>query len=168
MPASPRRIGATTSRTRDTLLDCVERMMLGEGYASISYRTLAAKAGVTASLVQYYFPTVDDVFIAAIRRYAERNLAVFGAALESRADPLRALWEFSWEEATSALMIEFMALANHRKSIRSEIAEVAERVRKVQVDALAAMFEDCAPVEVDLSLDALVLLITGVPKFLIL
>ena len=39
----------------------VEKMMLDEGYASISYRALAAKAGVTPSLVQYYFPALDDI-----------------------------------------------------------------------------------------------------------
>ena len=58
MAASPRRVGAETSKTRDALLDCVEAMMLEDGYASVSYRALAAKAGVTASLVQYYFPSL--------------------------------------------------------------------------------------------------------------
>ena len=51
MAASSRRVGATTSKTRDTLLDSVEQMMLNEGYASVSYRALAAKAEVTPSLV---------------------------------------------------------------------------------------------------------------------
>ena len=104
MATSARRVGAETSKTRDLLLECVEKMMLDEGYASISYRALAAKAGVTPSLVQYYFPALDDIFIAAIRRYAERNLDILARALQSRAeDPLRALWEYSWDEATSAL-----------------------------------------------------------------
>ena len=54
--ASTRRVGAETSKTRDLLLDCVERLMLDTGYAGVSYRAVAAKAGVTAGLVQYYFP----------------------------------------------------------------------------------------------------------------
>lgn len=94
MAASARRVGAETSKTRDTLLDHVEQMMLGEGYASVSYRALASAAGVTPSLVQYYFPTLDDIFLAAIRRYSERNLAQLQKALAARIDdPLRALWE---------------------------------------------------------------------------
>lgn len=56
MAASPRRVGAETSQTRDALLEAVAQMMLEEGYASVTYRALAAKAGVTPSLVQYYFP----------------------------------------------------------------------------------------------------------------
>jgi AcrR family transcriptional regulator len=167
MPAKPRRVGAETSQTRDALLDCVEKMMLEEGYASVSYRALAAKAGVTPSLVQYYFPSLDEIFLAAIQRYAERNLAVLAKALEARSeDPLHALWDFSWDEATGALMTEFLALGNHRKSIRSAIADVTNGVRKVEVEALARKFGKGARLEGDLSLGAVALLVTGIPKFL--
>ena len=167
MATSSRRVGAETSKTRDTLLDCVEAMMLEEGYASVTYRALAARAGVTPSLVQYYFPTLDDVFIAAIRRYSERNLVHLTKIMEKRAeDPLRALWEYSWDEATGTLMTEFMALGNHRKSIRTEIAAVTESVRKLQLDALTAKFGEDARPWGDLSLPALQLLISSLPKFL--
>src|SRR5271157_1357515 len=167
MAASPRRVGAETSKTRDALLDCVETMLLEEGYASVSYRALAAKAGVTASLVQYYFPSLDEIFLAAIRRYSDRNLELLRTALQKRAqDPLHAMWEYSWDEATGALITEFMALGNHRKSIRSEIAEVTERMRKLQIEVLTETFGADARLDGDLSLAAVVLLITGIPKFL--
>jgi TetR/AcrR family transcriptional regulator, transcriptional repressor for nem operon len=167
MTTSSRRVGAETSKTRDTLLDCVEKLMLEEGYASVTYRALATKAGVTPSLVQYYFPTLDDIFIAAIKRYSQRGLAYLTEALERRADdPLRAVWEYSWEEATGALITEFMALGNHRKSIRAEIAAVTENVRKMQLSALVAKFgKDARPIG-DLSLPALQLLMSGLPKLL--
>jgi len=167
MATSARRVGAETSKTRENLLDCVEKMMLEEGYASVSYRALASRAGVTPSLVQYYFPNLDDIFVAAIRRYSERNLALLTEALARRSDdPLRAVWEYSWDEATGALITEFMALGNHRKSIRKEIAAVTESVRKVQLNALVAKFgKDARPIG-DLSLPALQLLMSGLPKFL--
>jgi len=167
MVASPRRSGAERPKTRDLLLDCVETMMLEEGYASVSYRALAAKAGVRASLVQYHFPSLDEIFLAAIRRYSDRNLELLRAALEKRThDPLHAMWEYSWNEATGALITEFMALGNHRKSIRSEIAEVTERMRKLQIDVLSETFGADARLDGDMSLGAVVLLITGIPKFL--
>lgn len=167
MATAARRVGAETSKTREVLLDCVEKMMLDEGYASVSYRALAAKAGVTPSLVQYYFPNIDDIFVAAIKRYSERGLAHLKKELERRTDdPLRAVWEYSWDEATGALMTEFMALGNHRKSIANEIAGVTEAVRKLQLDALTAKFgKDAKPVG-DFSLPALQLLMSGMPKFL--
>lgn len=167
MATSARRVGAETSKTRENLLDCVEKMMLEEGYASVSYRALASKAGVTPSLVQYYFPNLDDIFVAAIRRYSERNLTLLTEALERRSDdPLRAVWAYSWDEATGALITEFMALGNHRKSIRNEIAAVTESVRRVQLNALVAKYgKDARPIG-DLSLPALQLLMSGLPKFL--
>jgi AcrR family transcriptional regulator len=167
MTTSSRRVGAETSKTRDTLLDCVEKMMFHEGYASVTYRALATKASVTPSLVQYYFPTLDDIFVATIKRYSERNIAHLTEALDNRAeDPLRAVWEYSWDEATGAMMTEFMALGNHRKSIRTEIAAVTEAVRKLQLKALVAKFGKNARPIGDLSLPALQLLMSGVPKFL--
>lgn len=167
MASSARRVGAETSKTRETLLDCVVTMMTEEGYASVSYRALATKAGVTPSLVQYYFPSLDDIFIAAIRRYSDRNLAFLTKALEARTeDPLRTVWEYSWDEATGVLMTEFMALGNHRKTIRTEIAAVTEGVRKVQLDALTAKFGTNARPVGDLSLPALQLLMSGLPKLL--
>jgi AcrR family transcriptional regulator len=167
MAASPRRVGAETSKTRDTLLDCVEKMMLEDGYASVSYRALATKAGVTPSLVQYYFPSLDDIFIAAIRRYSERGLAYLAKTLQKRADdPVHALWESSRNEPTSALMTEFMALGNHRKNIRAEIASATEKARAAQLEALAAKYGADARLGGDLSLSALLLLISGLPKFL--
>jgi AcrR family transcriptional regulator len=165
--AAPRRVGAETSKTRDALLNCVETMMLEDGYASVSYRALATKAGVTPSLVQYYFPSLDAIFLAAIQRYSERNLVVLTNALEARSDdPLHALWDFSWDEATGALMTEFMALGNHRKSIQSAIADVTNQVRKIEVEALTRKFGKGARLEGDLSLGAVALLVTGIPKFL--
>ncbi|MCA2241987.1 TetR/AcrR family transcriptional regulator [Mycobacterium sp. WUMAC-067] len=167
MAASARRVGAETSKTRDTLLDHVEKMMLDEGYASVTYRALASAAGVTPSLVQYYFPTLDDIFLSAIRRYSERSRRLLDKVLESRPDdPLRALWEFSRTEASGALMTEFMALGNHRKSIQAEIAAVTQATRKRQVDALVAKFGKSARPGGHFSLPALQLLISGLPKFL--
>jgi TetR/AcrR family transcriptional repressor of nem operon len=168
MAATPRRVGAETSKTRDLLLDCVDRLMLDEGYAAVTFRAVAERAKVTPSLVQYYFETIDGIFIAAIRRYSERNMAHLAEALRQHADePLRVLWEYSWDEATAALTTEFMALGNHRKSIRAVIAEVTERVRKLELDALTARFGKDAPLpDGRVSPSTLLLLITGVPKLL--
>jgi AcrR family transcriptional regulator len=165
--AAVRRVGAETSKTRDLLLDSVEKLMLDAGYAAVSYRAVATKAGVTSGLVQYYFPTLDDLFVAAIRRRAEQNVKRLATALEERPDdPLRMLWEYSRDESTAALTTEFLALGNHRKSIQAEIAEVTEQVRRIQLDALVARFGKNGPADGALSLEALLFLVTGIPKLL--
>lgn len=165
--ASPRRVGTETSKTRDLILNCVERLMLEAGYAGVTYRAIAAKAGVTPGLVQYYFPTLDEVFVAAVRRRSQQNLEKLAEALRTRADqPLHVLWEYSREESTAALTTEFLALGNHRKSIRAEIAEWTERVRRLQVDALDEAIRERPVTLGPLSQGTLLFLVTGIPKLI--
>lgn len=167
MSSPARRVGATTSKKREELLNCVERLMLGDGYAAVTYRAVAAEAGVTAGLVQYYFPTLDDLFIAAIRRRSSQNLERLTAALAARpSEPLRVLWEYSQEESTAALTTEFLALGNHRKSIASVITEVSEQVRQVQAEAVDAHVA-ARGFDLDaLSSAVLLFLVTGIPKLI--
>jgi AcrR family transcriptional regulator len=160
-------VGAETSKTRDLLLDSVERLMVESGYASVTYRAVAARAGVTSGLVQYYFPTLDDVFVAAIRRRSEQNLERLKAELQEHGDQLlHYLWDYSRDEATAALTTEFLALGNHRKSIRSEIAEVTERVRRVQLAAVKKALGTKKIELEELPPSALLFLLTGIPKLI--
>jgi AcrR family transcriptional regulator len=165
--ASARRVGTQVSRTRDLLLDSAGSLMLNGGHPAVTYRAVAARAGVTAGLVQYYFPALDDLFLAMIRRETGRNLARLADALRARPDePLRVLWEFSRHEATAALMTEFTALGNRRESVRAEIAAAMEQVREAQLAALAARPPTPEIGGVPLPAEALLFLMVGIPKML--
>jgi len=143
------------------------RLLLEDGHAGVSYRVLAAKAGVTPSLVQYYFPTLDSLFVAMVRRLVEGDVARWNEALQKRPDePLRVLWEYSWSEASGVLSMELMALGNHRPALRAKIAEATERIRKLQLEALSAKYGDGAFLDDLFSPDAMVLLLTSMPKYL--
>jgi TetR/AcrR family transcriptional regulator, transcriptional repressor for nem operon len=145
----------------------VERLMIDEGYAGVTYRAVAAIVGVTGGAVQYYFPTLDDLFVAVIQWRGEQNIQRLAEALVRRSDqPLRVLWEYSRDESTSALTSEFLALGNHRKSIRSEIAQTTERVRRLQLDLVSSRVKDMDVGIGGLSPDALLYLITGIPKLI--
>ena len=86
--ASNRRIGAENWKGRAALLDATEQIMLEEGYAAVSSRRIAQKAGLKPQLVDYYFRTMDDLFLAAFRRRAEEGLERQAEALTS-GQPLR-------------------------------------------------------------------------------
>lgn len=137
MTAAVRRIGAESSATRGQILDATEALMREEGYAAVSTRKVAARAGLKPSLVHYYFPTTDDLLLALFRKGADQSDVMIEQALASD-DPLGALWTFFADASRTQLAIEFMALANHRKAIRAEIAEHSEHMRSIQVDALVA------------------------------
>ena len=133
----PRRIGAADSKTRVQLLDAAEQLLLDEGYAAVTSRRVGAKAGLKPQLVHYYFRTMDDLFLEVFRRSADRNLAHFERTVAAD-NSLRTLWHLNADPRGAAFMAEFVALANHRKSIRAEIARYAERSRAAQLSALTA------------------------------
>jgi len=162
-----RRIGAESSKTRALLLEAAERLMREEGYAAVTSRRLATKAGLKRQLVHYYFRTMDDLFLALWRRYAEKILLRQAQALSS-SQPLHALWDHSSDAWDTSLYTEFCALANHRKAIRAELAQTGDRYRTMQLRALAQIVEDYGLESTVESPDALTMLITSVPRILVM
>ena len=146
---SARRIGAPDAKNRGLLLDAAEQLMLEEGYAAVTSRRVAEKAALKPQLVHYYFRTMDDLFLAAFRRRAEEGLEAQAQVLQAR-QPLWALWRFSIDPAATAITMEFIALANHRKALKAEIAYYAERFREEQRKALSMVLDRYGidPVEV--------------------
>jgi AcrR family transcriptional regulator len=132
-----RRIGAADSKTRARLVDAAEQLLLEEGYAAVTSRRVGAKAGLKPQLVHYYFRTMEDLYVEIFRRRAEENLARFERAVAADGS-LRTLWELNADPRGAAFSIEFVALANHHKAIRTEIARYAERFRAAQLEALTA------------------------------
>ncbi|MET0149091.1 MAG: helix-turn-helix domain-containing protein, partial [Acidimicrobiales bacterium] len=165
--ASPRRIGAEDSKTRAQLLDAAELLMAEEGYAAVTSRRLAARAGLKPQLVHYYFRTMDDLFLEAFRRRAEENIARFERAIAEDGS-LANLWRLNADPRGAAFSIEFVALANHRKAIRAEIARYAERFRATQVDAVRVALADRGIDDDQLPPIVALLLMTGVTQVLAL
>ncbi|WP_082683780.1 MULTISPECIES: TetR/AcrR family transcriptional regulator [unclassified Mycobacterium] len=134
-PVGDRSRGGRESATRSALIEATAQVMLDEGYAAATSRRVAAKAGVKPALVHYYFPSMDDLFLAVLREGAEANLARQREAAAAE-EPLHALWRLNSTHG-ARLFMEFMALANHRKAIRSEIAAYAERFGGVEENVVA-------------------------------
>jgi AcrR family transcriptional regulator len=141
---SARRIGAPDAKNHGVLLDAAEQLMLEEGYAAVTSRRVAEKAALKPQLVHYYFRTMDDLFLAAFRRRAEEGLEAQAQVLQAR-QPLWALWRFSTDPAATAITMEFIALANHRKALKAEIAYYAERFREEQQKALSTVLGRYGP-----------------------
>ncbi len=140
--------------------------MLQEGYAAVTSRRVAASAGLKPQLVHYYFRTMDDLFLALFRRRAEQGLERQAQALTSP-QPLWALWDLSRDPRGTALTMEFVALANHRKAIRTEIASSAERFRADQLRGLEPVLshygiaEACPPL-------VFTVLLSSISRFLVI
>lgn len=136
-----RRPRATTEAKRLRLLDAAEEIMLDDGYAAVSSRSVAARVGIQPPLVHYYFKTIDDLFVGVLRRRAERNVDRMAAALASP-EPLRAWWELASDPRGTALFVELIAAANHRPALKAEVGEVAREVRRMQMKELERLLPE--------------------------
>lgn len=136
-PSKPKRVRRDPETTRNLILDATERIMVDEGYAAATTRRVAQEIGVNAATIHYYYPTTDDLFIALHQRMTERQQAELDKVMQTD-DPLRALWTYQSQWSQSALGVEILALANHRKGIRDVLARATNDARTAQAEALVA------------------------------
>ncbi len=115
--------------------------MREEGYAAVTSRHVADKAGLKPQLVYYYFRTMEDLFLALLQRRSERGF-VHLKTLLAEPQPLHALWKLLCDPAHGGLTAEFMALANHRKIIGDAIAKQAEQLRAMQAELLTRVLHE--------------------------
>ena len=133
-----RRLRSATPDKRRRLLDAAEQIMLKDGYAAVTSRRVEAEAGLK---LHYHFATLDDLFIAVVRRHGETSIARLADALTSP-EPLRAWWRLVSDRRGSALLVELTAAANHRPAVQAEAASFAREVRRMQIDALSSILDD--------------------------
>ena len=162
-----RRGNAGDPATRNALLDAAQELMVDEGYAAVTTRRIAARAGLNSALVFYYFDTMDGLFVALFRRGAERSFERLQAALASP-QPLWGFWDLIHDRSGSALTMEFIALANHRKAIRAEIAESSRRFRRAQLDTLTEVLAGHGLDPERWPPASLILILSGISRFLLM
>lgn len=128
--------------TRAAILDATEALMIEEGYAAVTSRRVAEKAGQKSKLVHYYFATMDDLFVALYERAEKQFLKRHLEAVTSP-NPLRALWDLSIHPERTRLAQEFIALSNHRESIRKITARVLEQMHSINTVCISKYLEEC-------------------------
>lgn len=150
---------------RTALLDATERLMLGEGYAAVTSRRVAAEAGVNPGLVYYYFGPMDELFLEVFRRSAARSLERQAAALASE-QPLWALWDLIRDQTKTALNVEFLALGNHRKAVMAEMKEFSARFRRLQFQGLSPILKEYGVDTTQWPPEAVMLLMDAAARFM--
>jgi len=125
---------------RSALIDAAELLIREGGYPSVTARNLADKINLKRQIVHYYFHSMDDLFIAVIRRGADKARPRLEAALTSD-EPLRALWEINSDPVQATLTLELSALASRRPAVRAEVKRFAEEFRDLQTRVLVRHLE---------------------------
>lgn len=63
---------AGRGETRKKILDLAESLLLGRGYAALSYQQISSVLGVRNAAIHYHFPHKTDLGVALIQRYRRR------------------------------------------------------------------------------------------------
>jgi AcrR family transcriptional regulator len=113
--------------------------MRKDGYSAVTSRAVARQAGLKPQLVHYYFRTMEDLFLALVRRYTDKRIKRQAQALASQT-PLRAAWAFSHDDPDTPLAVECLALARRYKSIRAELSRAGELIREMQGHLYSRVF----------------------------
>lgn len=134
--AATKKLGLESSASRTALLDAAEQLLREQGFAAITSRIIAAKAGLKPQLIHYYFNSMDDLYVEVFRRGAEANLKLLNDAMAAE-HPIREMWRLSTDPKSARFVTEFVTIANHIDAVRAEISRYARVRREIQAEIIA-------------------------------
>jgi AcrR family transcriptional regulator len=136
--STPARAEAT-----EALLNAAESLLVEVGYAGITVRKLAERAGVNHGLVHYYFGSMQDLLLQVVERFTagllERQHAMYAADIPF-IEKWRAAMRFLDEDADSGyhkVFFELQALGWNDPVVRERL----QRVYQQWVDVVRPAFE---------------------------
>jgi AcrR family transcriptional regulator len=125
---------------RAALVDAAEDLIREGGYPAVTARNLAEKVNLKRQIIHYYFHSMDDVFVAVIRRNTEHMKARLEEAMTAP-EPVRALQELNRDPAQAVLSMESNALANRRPVVKAEVARSTKELRELQTQLMTRHLE---------------------------
>jgi AcrR family transcriptional regulator len=126
--ATPARVEAT-----EALLAAAEQLLMEVGYAGITTRRLAERAGVNHGLIHYYFGSMEDLLLDVVERFTgaliDRQRAMY-AAPTPFIEKWRQAMKFLDEDAESGyhkVWFELQAMGWNDPTIRGRLHKVHEQ-----------------------------------------
>ena len=137
-------ISSDRQDVRDAILDASESLLMEVGYAAITTRKLAGRAGVNHGLVHYYFGSMEEVFLQTLerftRRLVERQREMY-AADRPFIEKWRSAMDFLADDSESGyhkVWLELQAMGWNHVDMRDRI----QRVHSQWIDVVTAAFDE--------------------------
>lgn len=135
--------------TRTALLDAALQCLIEEGYANLTTRNVAERAGVSQGTQMHYFPTRALFLAEAVRHVAFRLFAELReqTKLHARSERRRLevlldrVWEIHTEPVFQATM-ELWVAARTDDEIRGAMADVARDITRLIAQGGAELFPE--------------------------
>ena len=134
--------------TEERFLDAAERLLITDGYATISTRRLAEEAGANHGLVHYYFGSMEHLFVRVLERFTEqlitRQRQMYAADVPF-IEKWRQAMAYLDEDRVSGyqkIWFELQALAWNRPDLRERLIRVRHQWAEVLTEALQRACEE--------------------------
>jgi AcrR family transcriptional regulator len=137
--------------TRTALLDATANCLIEEGYAGLTTRRIAERAGVAQSTLMHYFPSREALLTEAVAhvavRLAEDALRDLDLAALRLPEQREAVLDEAWKDFTSPAALaaaQLWVAASSEPELAAALRELEERIAGL-IDATAtALFPDQA------------------------
>lgn len=124
---------------RQRLTDAAVELIPERGWSAVSTRVLAERAGVTASVVHYHFPSLQALLTEAASGVLRQLLADAADELEAAGTPaegvdalLASVEHYSGDDPTSLLAVEAYLAASRDDELHRQVSGVlAELVQRL-------------------------------------
>src|SRR5271166_5962755 len=108
-----------------TILEEAKNTLVNEGFAGLSFRNVAKRAGMTVGNITYYFPTKDDLMVELANyifdRWELRFRRNLPTTLTGKVDifsySIRYMIEENKRPKSNRLLLEMWAMANHSNAV---------------------------------------------------
>ncbi|CRK58047.1 Transcriptional regulator, TetR family [Alloactinosynnema sp. L-07] len=142
----PRKHRVNAQVRRDALLKATVEVAAENGIAGVTHRAVTEKAGLPLATVSYFFDSITDLAIEALRVFTEADVARQRALAEALRDQHSEPDEIAvaFAEAAAARMPESLALfevflhAARAPELRAAVAEAITAGRQVAAEAARA------------------------------
>jgi len=132
-------------RVRQRLLTTAAALIAERGWAAVSTRMIAERAGVAGGVVHYHFASVQallrEAAMAAITGLLDQMIPVLASAAtadEALALMLGGLDDYDGRDPTSLLFTETYLAATRDETLRHDLGDAVDRFRQALADRLAA------------------------------
>jgi AcrR family transcriptional regulator len=145
-------------RAREILL-VARSLLVSEGYAGLSMRTVASRVGVSLSNVQHYYPSKDallEALLIAMREEYQRRIDGFvaGDAGGSKLAQFEAVIDYLLDEAanveSSAVLRELWALARRHEFAAEIVDKMAVAARRTLRHLIQGLSVAMTPAELEM------------------
>lgn len=133
---------------RQALLDAAVEVVAERGVGGATHRVIAARAGVPLSTTSYFFASLDDLIIAALRSFAETSIAdlqrtakALASSALTPAEAVDLLVDALVDEprASTIAQFEIYLEAARRSELQGEVRKILASFERLAVTALATI-----------------------------